>query len=253
MTETKEKAVAPKKNDDAIIKELLANAPPVEEVAVELPSKNKFYKLLNPSNPITLRPMNFEDEKSIASNKNVNQNVLNVLLSRCINNVDVRSILLFDKLFLLLKLREISYGTEYKVTLSCPACRKDNQIVFDLTQLGVNYIEDELTNPTSMKLPILKKSVKVRLPRVNDEHYLNNVDEITANLWRFVEEIEGHTKKTIISEVLKNLPLKDIHTLLDVLQGSRYGVDTKVRFACNYCTHNEITDLPITADFFTVN
>ena len=64
MTETKKMpSPLPVQDDSSVIKELLANAPLQEKITVELPSQNKFYKLIEPSSPITLRPMNFEDEK----------------------------------------------------------------------------------------------------------------------------------------------------------------------------------------------
>ena len=253
MTENKPKAAAPQQTDASVIKELLASAPVQEEVAVDLPSKNKFYSLIDSSLPVTVRPMTFEDEKSLVSTKNANLDVLNVLLSRCVQNIDIRSLLIFDKLFLLMKLREVSYGHEYKAAIPCPQCRRDNKISFNLTELAVNYIEDTTTNPISVTLPVINKKVKVRFPRVADEQYLHNLESVTANLWRFIEEIDGHSKKTIISGVLKKLPLKDMHLLMDTIQGQKFGIDTKVRFACNYCSHHEVTDLPITADFFTVN
>ena len=84
-----------------------------------------------------------------------------------------------------------------------------------------------------------------------DENYFSSANLALNNLWRFVEEIDGHSQKSIISKVIPQLPLKDAHTLLDAVGGSDYGLDTKVRFVCDYCNHNEIMELPITADFFT--
>lgn len=254
MTETKKMpSTLPVQDDSSVIKDLLAKAPLQEKITVELPSHNKFYKLIEPSSPITLRPMNFEDEKSLVSNKNVNADVLNILLGRCVSNISIGSILLFDKLYLLMKLREISYGENYQATISCSQCRRENNITFDLTQLQINYVEDDATDPTTVTLPVIDKKVKLRFPRIEDEKYFNNLDALTGNLWRFVEEVDGHTKKTVISGVLKKLPLKDMHTLIDTIQGKKYGIDTQVRFACNYCSYHEKMDLPITADFFTVN
>tara|TARA_R110000824_G_scaffold40353_21_gene121139 strand:- start:238 stop:996 length:759 start_codon:yes stop_codon:yes gene_type:complete len=250
MTETPPESSLPA-DDDKIISDLLANCPLQSEVVVELPSKNKFYKLLNPSDPITLRPMTFEDEKAIVSNKNASKDVLNILLGRCMTNINISDLLLFDKLYLLMKLREISYGSIYKADITCPACRTDNKVAFDLSDLEIKYVEDDMVNPVSLHLPVLKKTIKVNLPRVSDERYLNNTEASTNNLWRFVAEIEGHTKKTIISKVVKKLPLKDIHALMNLLSGQKYGINTGVRFACSYCSHSEKMELPITADFFT--
>lgn len=240
-----------KLSEQQIIDNILGNAPSTDEIAVEVPSKNRFYTLKDPAKPISLRPMTFDDERAMMSNKNVNVDVLNVLLGRCLSNIDVGSLLQMDKLYLIMKLREISYGEEYQSTINCNGCKRDNEITFNLSQLAVRYVEDDMSDPITVDLPTLKKTLKVRLPRVADEGYFGNTDHAIKNLWRFVEEIDGHTEKSVISKVIPKLPLKDAHALFSAMSSTDYGMDTKVRFVCNYCSHNEALELPITADFFT--
>lgn len=238
-------------SEQQIIDDILSNAPSQEEVAMDLPSKNRFYTLQDPSKPVTLRPMTFEDERKMMSNKNVNIDVLNILLTRCVSNIDVGSLLQMDKLFLVMKLREISYGEEYNASISCNNCKRDNEVKFTLNKLPVRYVGDDLTDPLTIELPILKKSIKLRLPRVADENFFTNTDHAVNNLWRFVEEIDGHDEKSVISKVIPQLPLQDAHALFEAMSTRDYGVDTRVRFSCNYCDHSEVMELPITADFFT--
>ena len=242
---------AGKLSEQQIIDDILGNAPSQEEVVVELPSKNRFYTLQDPAKPISLRPMTFEDERKMMSNKNNNIDVLNVLLGRCVSNIDVGALLQMDKLYLIMKLREISYGEEYKANINCNGCSRDNLVTFSLSQLPVTFIGDEVTDPISVELPILKKVIKVKLPRVSDENYFTNTDHAVNNLWRFVEEIDGHDEKSVISKIIPKLPLQDAHALFEAMSATNYGIDTKVRFSCNYCNHNEVMELPITADFFT--
>ena len=238
-------------SEQQIIDNILENMPSNDEVAIQLPSKNKFYTLKDPAKPISLRPMTFEDERAMMTNKSGGADILNLLLTRCMNNLDVGSLLQMDKLFLIMKLREISYGDEYSAAITCTECKNENSVKFTLSNLPVRYVEDDLTNPITILLPVLNKEVKVRLPRVQDETYFTNADKAIGNLWRFVESIDGCEAKTVISKVIPQLPLKDAHVLLDGLGASQYGTDTKVRFDCNYCSHSEVMELPITADFFT--
>jgi hypothetical protein len=242
-----------KQTEKQILATLLKNVPSNDAVPVSVPSKNRFYNLIDSAKPISLRPMTFDDEKAMLSKKNANQDVLNVLLGRCINNIDVGQLLQMDKLYLIMKLREISYGDEYSATISCNGCRRDNQVKFELSKLQVNLIEEDLTNPVDVYLPVIKKKCKVRLPRVSDENYFANSEYAVANLWRFIEEVDGHEAKGLISKLVPQLPIKDIHAILNILSGNKYGIDTKVRFLCNYCNHNEIMELPITSDFFSGN
>lgn len=240
-------------NDEAVIADLLKEVPLQESIAVELPSRNKFYKLADGASEIMLRPMTFADEKAIVSNKHANTDVLNVLLARCVSNVNVTSLLLLDKLHLIMKLREISYGNEYKVNINCPQCHHENKVTFDLTKLETRFVEDDFKIPVPIHLPVINKEAKVSLPRVEDEKYLTNAEISSANMWRFVDSIDGHTKKSIIAGVVSKLPIKDIHTILKTLNSEKYGIDPNVRFACSYCSHHESLELPITSDFFTGN
>jgi hypothetical protein len=239
-----------KLSEQQIIDNILANMPSTEEIAVEVPSLNKFYTLHDPGKPISLRPMTFEDEKIMASNLG-GVDALNVLLTRCLSNIKVDSLLQMDKLYLIMKLREISYGDDYQASITCSECGKENKVKFTLSNLPVKYIEETLTDPQIIHLPVLDKEVKVRLPRVRDENYFSNAQQAIGNLWRFVESIDNCQAKTVISKVIPQLPLKDAHVLLEAMGTSEYGLDTKVKFICNYCSNSEIMELPITADFFT--
>lgn len=240
-------------SDEQIIAEILANLPGDESIPVELPSRNRFYTLLDPTKPISIRPLTFDDEKTLMTNRAGGSEALNKLVEKCVLNIKVGDILELDKLYLLMKIREISYGDEYKAAITCPSCSQENKVTFSLSNLKVNYLPKDFTNPQEVELPVLKKKIKVRLPRVEDEGYLRNSEIAMANLWRFVEEIEGHAQKTIISKVIQKLPLKDAHVLMAALGSSGYGMDTNIRFACSYCSLIERMELPIGADFFTNN
>jgi hypothetical protein len=158
-----------------------------------------------------------------------------------------------DKLYLVMKLREISYGDEYNATISCPGCRRDNKVQFQMSQLEVKPISDEFTDPREIDLPVIKKKVVVRLPRVSEESYFSNAEYAISNLWRFVDSIDGNDSLTVISKVIPQLPLKDAHALMTGISTTEFGLDTGVRFVCNHCSHQEDMELPINADFFTGN
>lgn len=242
-----------KKTEDQILSELLKNVPDTSEVEVTLPSKNRFYTLDDPSKPITIRPMTFQDEKAMMSSRNSSMDTINLLLGRCLNNVKIASLLQIDKLFAIMKIREISYGDDYLVSIPCGGCKSENRVKFTLSQLNVNFVDDKFQNPHKLHLPVIDKNITIRLPRVSDEKYMINAEVTTNNLWRFIEDIDGHSSKSIIQKVCEKLPLKDAHTILNFLGGDGYGLDTRVQFACSYCNHSEVIDLPITSDFFTEN
>jgi hypothetical protein len=241
-------------SDDAkaeIIKDLLKELPTDTAVEVLLPSECKVYDLIDPGVPVSIRPMTFEDEKNIVGAKK-GEDPINLVLNRCVSNVKVLDLLPMDKFFLIMKLREISYGDDYHTLLICPECRAENPTTVRLSQLNVNPVPDEFTDPISITLPQLKKEIKVKLPRVRDEAIFNNPEDFLDQLWRFVLEIDGHTDKSIIAAVVNKLPLKDSKTILNALK-SDYGVDTKIKFQCKDCEGISVKDLPLDASFFDVS
>ena len=238
-------------NDQQAIDDILKEMPANEAIELDLPSKNRFYNLKEPGKPITLRPMTFADEKSMLSKNTGNLDIINKLLARCLENVDVGQLLQIDKLYILMKLREISYGPEYTVSINCSKCKSENKVNFQLDTFNVRYADDNLTDPRTVHLPVLKKDVVVRLPRVTDEKYFANTEQSLINLWRFVEKIDKYDSKPVISKVIPQLPIKDAHTLLEAIGCNDYGIDTNVRFDCAYCDNVESMELPITADFFS--
>lgn len=230
---------------------LFANLPTETETIVDLPSRGKFYK----NSVVSIRPMTFEDEKSMLLSRKEGADSLNTLLSKCTKGIDISELLIMDKLYLILKLREISYGDSYDVTVGCPQCNHDNKMSFKLSHLNKNEIPEDETNPKEIVLPVTGVKLVVRYPKVIDEKYLKDEATIYANLWRFVVSINGVPDLVLISNFLKDtrVPIKDMHVVLREIMGTQYGIDTKVKFQCEKCKTVTLTNLPLGADFFTVS
>jgi len=241
-------------NDEAkqaVIDEILKELPTDTAVEVELPSECKVYNLEDPGAPITIRPMTFEDEKALVSARKGDDPV-NLILQRCTTNIKIPDLLSMDKLYLIMKLREISYGDDYNTLLVCSHCKAENPTTVKLSQLNVNPVPDDFEDPITVMLPTIKKEAKVRLPRVRDERMMMDTQAALDQIWRFVVEIDGHTDKSIIAPVVDKLPLRDVRTILNAIK-TDYGVDTKIKFECNSCGGVTVVDLPIDSNFFDVN
>jgi hypothetical protein len=195
--------------------------------------------------------MTFEDEKALVS-ASKNDDPVNLILQRCTTNIRIPDLLSMDKLYLIMKLREISYGDDYNTLLICSQCKAENPTTVKLSQLNVNPVPDDFQDPITVMLPTLKKEAKVRLPRVRDEKMMVDPAVALDQIWRFVTEIDGHTDKSIIARVVDKLPLKDIRTILNAIK-TDFGVDTKIKFECGSCGGVTVVDLPIDSNFFDVN
>ncbi len=138
-----------------IVDELLKELPSDAAIEVELPSENKLYTLEDKDMPITLRPMTFEDEKHLVSAK-TDDDPINLILQRCVSNIKVPDLLPMDKLYLIMKLRELSYGDEYNTLLICQHCKAENPTTVKLSTLNVNPVPDDFSDPIEIHLEGLK-------------------------------------------------------------------------------------------------
>lgn len=239
-------------NKDEEIARLLENLPTEQlELAVEVPTRSKFYTLEDPDAPITVRAMKYEDERAVADARRKGVDAVNILLERCMNNIEVGKLYIIDKLALLIKIREATYGPIYNIIAKCTSCGSETKLGLDINKdLIMNSISEELTDPREIQLPLLGKSLKIRMPKVKDEQFLNANSDIYSNLWRFVLDIDGCTNKEVIAEVVKKLPMKDLHLLLAEITGADFGIAPEVLFSCGNCGEGERLEMPITQDFF---
>jgi hypothetical protein len=234
----------------SILDKLLENVPAETEVIIDLPSENRFY---NGVTQVTVKPMTFENEKNVVANLKRDIDPINTLLADCVKGVNVSELLLFDKLYILMRLRQISYGDEYQFNVECPKCSRESSVKMSLTDLIINKIPEDLADPREIKLPVCKKKVKIRFPRVKDEPYLTNADTINQNLYRMVDSVEGMQDLLLINNFVKKLPLKDVKTIIKEFSRPDLGLDPRVLFECPKCSKETEVAIPITANFFSVN
>jgi len=241
------------KDINSIIESLTKNATPLDYIPVGIPSNGILYKNFK---GVTMRPMGLEDEKVLAESKGGAREAINKLLARCLNGVECLDLLPIDRDYLLIKLRELSFGEEFKAVTACPKCNSDNNLSFILSKLPADPLPEDTKEPLEITLPKLEIQVKLLYPRVRDEVWLTP-ENIENSLWRFVESIkavdseEWYQDKEIIAGVMKKIPLADVHILLKAISLNMYGLQTKVKIKCPTCSKISIIDVPINQDFFT--
>jgi len=235
---------------DSRLEKLFGEIPLETDVIVRLPSLGKYYPNNNPE--VTISPIKFDDEKQLTTSVKNGLNPINLILSKCVNGVDHNGLLLMDKLLLLLKIREISYGETYPAAVACPKCYAESEINIDLTKLIIKEIPEGLADPREIELPKLKKKAKVRFPRVQDEQYLNNQEQIYNNIWRFVTELDGITDPVFISKAIPKMHIRDIKFILNQIMRNDLGLDPKFILACGFCGGESEMAVPINENFFSV-
>jgi len=239
-----------KKTVDEALEDLFSNAHTTNEQRVKLPSRGIGYA--GKKKEVTIRAMTFEDEKAIASLK-VGDDIIESILSRCVSDIDVENLYGPDKLFLLLKLREISFGDAFKLTAKCLKCKTDNDLEIELSKLPVTEAPEDFSDPREIALPVINTTAMVRLPRAGDSDYLTNHDKILDNLWRFVKKIGEYEDPKVIVKAIKKLKSADIRTIINGLLINDFGIKTEALFLCSKCGEENKVNVPISDTFFTVS
>ena len=73
------------------------------------------------------------------------------------------------------------------------------------------------------------------------------------NLWRFVAKVEDHEERAIIQQFIAKTTAKDVTVIRQALFDQNIGLQTNVRFKCRKCGADEVVDLPMNENFFSVS
>lgn len=232
------------------LSKIFDNYTSIDEMEVLLPSKGKGYNLSTENDSVTVKSLKFEDELSLGSVKKTEYT--NALLSRCVQGIKVQDLFLFDKIFILLKLREISVNSNYEINISCEECTEEFTVKFSLDKFPVKYVDENFDGTLEITLPKIQKQCVLRLPRVRDEKILTSKD-LGSHLYKYVESIGEITDSKVIREAIPKLPLVDSSVITANLINPPFGMETDFEFNCHKCGHSEIMRMPLSNDFFTLN
>lgn len=234
-----------------LLSKLFDNVDTETEMMVDLPSKGRFYKNFT---GVTVKALKFEDEQKLLSNRSKNQDLVGQIIAKCSEGIDPAELLTMDKLYLLMKIREVSYGSEYKFEIPCPSCGEITAVDLDLANhLMVEYVPDDLQDPREVFLPVLKKKAVVRFPRAKDEPFMQDIDSAIKNQYRLIESIDGVNDPVFIAEALKRMHIRDVKTLSKESRRNDLGLDPRFSFECPHCKFNSLMEVPLnTANFFSM-
>lgn len=227
---------------DSIVDDLLKDSNLKTAMEVKTPSGKM----------VQVRPITFQEEKEFVSVANRGGDPANLLIDRCTTAKDKASLLLIDKIFLLFKLRELSFGSTYTFSTSCPACKAQQKFDVDLNILPVVHLEDS-ERVVTVTLPMCGKEVVVRRALMSDEDILSNPVSVMDNLWRFVDSFADNTDEMVIQRVIERLPAGDLNLIMSTITAEGYGLSTDIMFACAKCNHQSPMALPLSKDFFSAS
>jgi hypothetical protein len=247
--------------------------PPSE--LVELPSHGYLYKNATDDQDvlegkIRIRPMTVREEKILSTVRLVKSGqALDLVFKNCIkSHIDTAELLSSDRSFMMLWLRNVSYGNVYKFNLQCPECQKKFETEVDLTNHPVKELEDpEVKEPFEVTLPVSKQKVLFRLPRGKDEMEIMKLqnqpkkmneadDDIVKRLTSAIIKITRHDGSVVAEKektaVVESWIARDSSTLRNELEKRDCGIEDIKGIVCPHCGNTFDSPIPITENFFRV-
>ena len=177
--------------------------------------------------------------------------------------VDWSQTLQADRFFVLLKVRALTYGTDYAFEVSCKnaTCREKFEWQIDLDELPVQKLTGERLrcfesgNRFETILPSAERHVVFRLAVGADEKKLVQLKRrggsasLAQALALRIHEIDGVERHGLVS-FIRELSLADADHLDDAFDEADFGITTEIEVECPHCLEVREIDLPFDLSFF---
>lgn len=216
-------------------KKSLAKNKDISEDVITLPS--------NKNTKLTIRPMKVKEQRAILKalekkDEYLVNTAFDQLLERCVISVDGESfdcddLIIQDRSYVLIKIRQLSTGNEAKISHICPVSGKVvNDIEIDLNDLDVDFFDDEEELAKEIQL---SDSVKVKVGPVTRK------DEKQMDKWAK----NSKDKDSIIDKrycayasIIKEIQFKGEDA--EDFEKVETTYEQKVQFVVDSCSHKDL-------------
>jgi hypothetical protein len=242
---------------------------------VDLPSGGRYYPEGHPlcgEECIEIKQMTAKEEDILSSRTLLKKGIAldRVIESLIVNkSVDPQSLLIGDRNAIIIATRVSGYGNEYMTGVVCPNCGHNQKYTFDLNDSAVYHgddvhtleVSDHEDGTFSVVLPRTQATIQFRLLTGRDEKaLLENAEaarkrraperSITTQLCNMIVSVNGDDDRKLIMHAVENIPSLDSRHLRMAYKLAAPNIDLSQHFECEECSHEEIMEVPLTADFF---
>jgi predicted RNA-binding Zn-ribbon protein involved in translation (DUF1610 family) len=179
----------------------------------------------------------------------------------------VYDLALCDYQFLLHKLRIVTYGSEYKMSMYCPHCGAVTETVFNLDDLVLTEYDESVEELKKVTLPVCGKEIEIKLqtPRTIDEVNARIKDikkrnkgisydpSLLVTLESIIKKVDGQVPNPVtLGEFVKKLSMRDANLLLQQAKklNGKVGLNTECVVKCPDCGYDAVTTFRYSSEFF---
>jgi hypothetical protein len=233
---------------------------------VQLPSRGYFYEGRIPDGVVSISPMGTKEEKLFASGGGRGK-ILDKIFDACISlpsSITHQELVGGDRLFLLLKLRSVSYGNKYSYPYRCRECKESFRGEVNLDKLELREAKEGSGWTFEALLPLLGKTLTLRFLTGEDEnkvekykknlksHGMTEGDEYIYRLARRVVAVDGEEVGIREAmELVESLRGLDSMAVRDAIDDNDVGPILELDPECPHCGFvNGPVIMPFDTEFF---
>ena len=234
-----------------------------------LPSKGMLYgQKFDPL--VKLRSMTVAEEmKRLTATDYPYRNMAEIIDDWIMNKLPISTydMCLGDYQYLLHKLRVVTYGPDYKLTMACPFCGELFDYVLNLDELGVNEYDESVSELLRVELPSSGHTIDLRFQTPRDLDRIENKKKdmkkqfpemktdptLLLNIESLIGSIDGQPiNPATIQTFVENLPMRDTNIILQRANkiNEKVGVDTIITAKCTNCGNEVVAPFRFTNEFF---
>lgn len=226
-----------------------------------LPTKGKLYP---EGTVIKGRPLKTMEVKKLATlNEDNIESIVNEILDSAITGIEVRDILVADKMYLLFWLRANTYKESgFNIEFYCGQCDSESEYEFDIDNIVTTDIRDNYDANRVLELPSSKKTVKVKYLKISDEkkvanflvnnHSMMTYDEEMLNIANFISNINGNDTDSLLDAYtfVVSLDPADFAYIVSYLNHIECGIKNEMVVTCKKCGGQSPTGVTFRPSFF---
>lgn len=233
----------------------------------KLPSHGKVYsKEINPEG--TISSMTTEDEMKKLAPSDKQYKVMSDVIEGCMTEkpaMHVYDMCMGDYVYLLHKLRVVTYGKDYKMSVRCPYCGKLINTTINLDELKVREFDESLASLLKVHLPRTDVDIELNMmtPRMQDEiearrREMNKKSSgqesgLLITLDAIISSVNGEQLGAIEKEkFIRKLPMLDVNLILKTAEklNLSIGVDNSIKVSCDGCGREFDSLFRYTSEFY---
>ena len=192
-------------------------------------------------------------------------------MTRMLNSVcrlphgfDSASLLATDRVFLMIALRRLNFGPNYKVQFKCEACGARQTTNVDVVQdLNLQEPAEDLSEPLLVELADVGRIIGLRFRRGSDEAATAAAARVAErrgqahslveeSLMRMIVVVDGVPFADALTkrDLIRQMTSTDLFRIRSTMDRNEPGVDLRIYPTCTACQEVNEMGLPFSEDFF---